>query len=166
EAYLRLVENRRISVRDRSQFFGAASLTMRRILVDDARARKRIKRGAGVEPLPLNEASEFLTEPQADEILALDDALDRLSAFDGRASRVVQLRFFGGLEMQEIAAVLGISDRTARRDWLSARAWLRKEVSSDLGLALTGQAISDAAVSDAAVSDAAVSGGAGERRET
>ncbi|MEM9598282.1 MAG: sigma-70 family RNA polymerase sigma factor [Acidobacteriota bacterium] len=156
EAYLRLVENRRISVRDRSQFFGAASLTMRRILVDDARARKRIKRGAGVEPLPLNEASEFLTEPQAEEILALDDALDRLSAFDGRASRVVQLRFFGGLEMQEIAAVLGISDRTARRDWLSARAWLRKEVSSDLGLALTGQAISDAAVS----------GGAGERRET
>ncbi|MCG8457479.1 MAG: ECF-type sigma factor [Holophagales bacterium] len=137
EAYLRLVQNRRISVRDRSQFFGAASLTMRRILADYARARKRVKRGAGVEPVALDEADQLLTAPEADEILALDDALDRLAELDERAARVVQLRFFGGLEMQEIAAVLGVSERTVRRDWLSSRAWLRHEVASDLGLALT-----------------------------
>ncbi|MCB1034867.1 MAG: hypothetical protein KDD47_13640, partial [Acidobacteria bacterium] len=96
--------------------------------------RKRLKRGAGVEPVPLDEAEAFLTTHQADEILALDDALRRLADFDERASRVVQLRFFGGLEMGEIAAVLGVSERTAGRDWLSARAWLRKEVSMELGL--------------------------------
>lgn len=135
EAYLRLVESQRISVQDRSQFFGAASLTMRRILVDYARARRRLKRGAGVEPLPLDEATAFLTSHQADEILALDDALQRLADIDERASRVVQLRFFGGLDMSEIAAVLDVSERTASRDWLTARAWLRKEVSLDLGLA-------------------------------
>lgn len=136
EAYLRLVESRKISVRDRSQFFGAASLTMRRILVDYARTRNRLKRGAGVEPIPLDEATAFLSHHEADEILALDDALRRLAKFDERAARVVQLRFFGGLEMSEIAAVLDISERTVHRDWVSARAWLWKEVSLDLGLSL------------------------------
>ncbi|MEO1367279.1 MAG: ECF-type sigma factor [Acidobacteriota bacterium] len=134
EAYLRLVKNRRIAASDRGQFFGAASVTMRRILADYARARKRLKRGAGVSPVPLDEATELLTAPEADEILALDGALDRLAGFDKRAADVVQLRFFGGLEMGEIAVALGISERTARRDWLSARAWLRHEVAVDLGL--------------------------------
>ena len=136
EAYLRLVDSRKISVRDRAQFFGAASLTMRRILVDYARTRNRLKRGAGVEPIPLDEATAFLTHHEANEILALDDALGRLAEFDERASRVVQLRFFGGLDMGEIAAVLDISERTVHRDWVSARAWLWKEVSLDLGLSL------------------------------
>ncbi|MEM1177420.1 MAG: sigma-70 family RNA polymerase sigma factor [Acidobacteriota bacterium] len=134
EAYLRLVENRQISARDRSQFFGAASLTMRRILADYARARKRLKRGSGVAPVSLEEASEVMSAPEADEILALDDALERLAPVYERASLVVQLRFFGGLEMQEISSALGISVRTARRDWISARAWLRQEVADDLGV--------------------------------
>ena len=136
EAYLRLVDNRRISVADRGQFFGAASLTMRRILADYARTRKRLKRGAGIEPIPLDEATEMLSDAEADEILALDDAVGRLERVDPRAAQVVQLRFFGGLDMQEIASVLEISERTARRDWISARAWLRSEVANDLGLSL------------------------------
>ncbi len=132
EAYLRLLGGGKVSVADRGQFFGAASRTMRRVLVEYARARKRLKRGGGATPVPLDEAKAYLTTRQADEILALDDALVRLAEVDDRAAKVVQLRFFTGLDLREVATALGISVRTVRRDWISARAWLRKEVASDL----------------------------------
>lgn len=137
EAYLRLLAGGKISAGDRVQFFGAASRTMRRILVDYARARKSLKRGGGVPPLPLDEAQNLLSSHQASEILAMDEALDRLAAMNDRAARVIQLRFFGGLDTEEIAAVLDVSVRTVYRAWIAARAWLRKEVAADLGIELT-----------------------------
>ncbi len=132
EAYLRLVDQRRVSAGDRSEFFAAASRTMRRVLVDYARARKRAKRGGGVEPVPLEAVEEFLSERVADETLALDAALARLEAAQPRAARVVELRFFGGLTFDEAAAVLGVSAKTVQRDGEAAMAWLRKEVRSAL----------------------------------
>ncbi|MDA8018810.1 MAG: ECF-type sigma factor [Thermoanaerobaculia bacterium] len=137
EAYLRLLAGGKIGARDRTQFFGAASRTMRRILVDYARARKSLKRGGGLLTVPLDEAQRLLTHHQASEILAIDEALDRLSRMNDRAARVVHLRFFGGLNTEEIAAVLEISVRSVHRAWVTGRAWLRKEVAADLGIALT-----------------------------
>ena len=132
EAYLRLVDQRRIAAGDRSEFFAAASHTMRRVLVDYARTRKRDKRGGGVAPLPLEAVEEFLTERAADETLALDEALERLEAVKPRAARVVELRFFGGLTLDEAAALLGVSAKTVQRDGDAAMAWLRKEVRKSL----------------------------------
>ncbi|MEM9553574.1 MAG: sigma-70 family RNA polymerase sigma factor [Acidobacteriota bacterium] len=134
EAYLRLLGSGPISVDDRARFFGAASRAMQRVLVDYARARRREKRGGGAVPVPLDEVEPFLSVRQADEILALEDALGRLESLDERAARVVRLRFFGGLTMDEIAGHFGMSERTVRRDWITARAWLRKEVAADLGV--------------------------------
>jgi RNA polymerase sigma-70 factor (ECF subfamily) len=132
EAYLRLVDQRRIVVHDRSEFFAAASRTMRRVLVDYARARRRAKRGGGVANIPLEAVEEFLSEKAADETLALDEALQRLEATQPRAARVVELRFFGGLTLEETAALLGVSTKTVQRDGDAAMAWLRKEVRSAL----------------------------------
>ena len=132
EAYLRLVDQRLITARDRSEFFAAASRTMRRVLVDYARARKREKRGGGVSPVPLEAVEEFLTERAADETLALDEALERLEAAQPRAARVVELRFFGGLTLDEAASLLGVSAKTVQRDGDAAMAWLRKEVRKSL----------------------------------
>lgn len=134
EAYLRLFGGGQIDVEDRSHFFGAASLAMQRVLVDYARARSRKKRGSGQAPVPLEDVEPFLTERQADEVLALEDALGRLEKLDARAATVVRLRFFGGLTMEEIGLQLGLSERTIRRDWMTSRAWLRKEVAMDLGI--------------------------------
>jgi RNA polymerase sigma factor (TIGR02999 family) len=135
EAYLRLIDQRRISAGDRSEFFAAASHTMRRVLVDYARARKRDKRGGGQAPVPLEAVEEFLSERAADETIALDEALARLEAAQPRAARVVELRFFGGLTLDEAAALLGVSSKTVQRDGDAAMAWLRKEVRSALGAA-------------------------------
>jgi RNA polymerase sigma factor (TIGR02999 family) len=107
---------------------------MRRVLVDYARRRKRLKRGSGVAPVPLDAAAEVaLSEREADELIALDEALERLDHLNARSSLVVQHRFFGGLTLEETADVMGVSIKTVQRDWLSARAWLRKEVAHDSG---------------------------------
>ncbi len=128
EAYLRLVGQQSMSAESRTRFFAIASNTMRRVLVDHARTRKRLKRGGGVRPVPLDDVEEVLSEGESDEVLALDDALNRLARANPRAATVVEQRFFAGLSVAEVAAGLGISEKTAQRDWITARAWLRKEV--------------------------------------
>lgn len=134
EAYLKLVGQQRLHAEDRGRFFAIAATTMRRILIDYARARKRLKRGGGQSPVPLDEAEAFLTDREADEVLALDDALDRLAAVNPRGSQVVQYRFFSGLTLAETAEVMDVSVKTVQRAWVAARAWLRKEVAGELRL--------------------------------
>jgi RNA polymerase sigma-70 factor (ECF subfamily) len=135
EAYLRIAGVAGLSSDDRTRFFALAATTMRRVLVDHARRRQRLKRGESPDAVALDEveASSSLTDDEADELVALDDALSRLERVDSRASEVVQLRFFGGLTLEETATILGVSAKTVQRDWLAARAWLRKEVALDLG---------------------------------
>lgn len=132
EAYLRLRADGSVPGASRADFFAAACQSMRRVLVDWARARKRAKRGGGREPLPLEEAEVFLTLRQADEILALEDALGDLARVDERSARVVVHRFFGGLTLAESAAILGVSEKTVQRSWNLGRAWLRRELSREL----------------------------------
>jgi RNA polymerase sigma factor (TIGR02999 family) len=139
EAYLRLGHGPAFGADDRTRFFGAASTAMRRVLVDHARHRLRLKRGAGVDPIALDVAGALpddalLTDAEADEMLALDDALDRLAQVNPRGSSVVQHRFFAGLTLEETADVLGVSSKTVQRDWMVARAWLRKEIAGDVSL--------------------------------
>lgn len=133
EAWLRLVDQTRVEWQSRAHFFAVASDAMRRILIDHARRSRAGKRGAGAVVVPLDAALDTedplaLPDEQADELLALDDALARLAAFNPQGALVVQYRFFGGLTTDEIAAVLGTSERTARRTWTVARAWLRREL--------------------------------------
>jgi RNA polymerase sigma factor (TIGR02999 family) len=135
EAWLRLSRAQNLAPEDASRFFAVASNTMRRVLVDHARKVKSAKRGSGGPQLSVDDVEEFLTESDADEVMALDDALERLELISARAAQVVVSRFFGGLSEQETAEALGISLRTVQRDWLMARAWLRREVARDLGLA-------------------------------
>lgn len=134
EAYLRLSRDGQIETASRTRFLAAACISMRRVLIDYARARKSGKRGGGEPAVPLDEAvvADLLSEREADEILALESALVRLEAADERAARVVQLRFFGGLTMEEIADELGFGVKTAKRAWGAARAWLRKEIGREL----------------------------------
>jgi RNA polymerase sigma factor (TIGR02999 family) len=122
EAYLRLVD-KKVQWQNRTHFFAIAAQVMRRILVDHARAHAYQKRGGGAQKLELNEAMVMARERGA-ELIALDEALVRLSQFDARKARVVELRFFGGLTVDETAQVLGISPNTVDRDWSTARAWL------------------------------------------
>ncbi len=127
EAYLRLVDARGISWHSRAQFFAISAGMMRHILVDAARARGAGKRGGGMERLDLNESIDGNTgHPNA--LVALDDALDALAGFDPRKAKVIELRFFGGLSVEETAAVLKISAQSVMRDWRLARAWLMKEM--------------------------------------
>ncbi len=134
EVYLRLAGQKQIQAAHRTQFLAVAGQTMRRVLIDYARARKRLKRGGGRAPIPLEEAEPFLSDAEADEILALDDALNRLAVVNERGSEVVQYRFFSGLTLEETAEVMGLSLKTIHRSWIAARAWLRKEVAQDLNL--------------------------------
>ncbi|NNF25603.1 MAG: sigma-70 family RNA polymerase sigma factor [Gemmatimonadetes bacterium] len=134
EAYARLARERRISVANRTEFFGVASHAMRRVLVDYARKRKRKKRGGGADHVALDAVEEFLGEREADELLALDRALDQLSKLSARAALVVQHRFFAGLTIKETAQVLGLSGKTVARDWETARDWLRREVATHVSL--------------------------------
>ncbi len=127
ELYLRLVVRRRVSWKNRAHFFGFAADTMRKILVDHARRRRAVKRGAGVRPLPLDEVTE-VEAPQTFDFQGLDDALRRLAEVDPRQERVVVLRVFAGLTNEEIAEVLGVTSRTVKRDWRTARLWLHKEL--------------------------------------
>ncbi|MGD9692801.1 MAG: sigma-70 family RNA polymerase sigma factor [Phycisphaerales bacterium] len=128
EAYLRLVGDGDASWSGRGHFFGAAAIAMRRILVERARARNRLKRGGGAARVELTEQA-LVSEPPADELLALDEALDRLSAMDARKGQVVMLRYFAGLGVEETAKTLGVSEATVKNDWAFARAWLHRELS-------------------------------------
>ena len=125
EAYLRLVDQRRVVWQNRSQFFGVAALVMRRILVDRARARKMAKRSGQWARVTVDDAA---TLPVNVDVLDLDAALARLALFDARKCQLVELRFFGGLSLADAGEALGISLATAERDWQAARAWLSKEL--------------------------------------
>jgi RNA polymerase sigma-70 factor (ECF subfamily) len=127
ELYLRLAGKGEFTFTNRSQFFGLAAQLMRRILVDAARARRRSKRGGDVEKCSFEEA--YFAAPGRDrEMIALDDALEALAKLDARKTRAVELRFFGGLSIEETAEVMGISVQTVRRDWNLARSWLAREM--------------------------------------
>ena len=128
EAYLRLVDQTRVNWQNRSHFYGIAASMMRRVLVDHARAHATEKRGGGAIRLSIDDVQVPLDERAAD-FVALDEALKRLSQFDERKSKVVEMRFFGGLNDEEIAEVLGVTTRTVLRDWKKARLWLYRELS-------------------------------------
>jgi RNA polymerase sigma-70 factor (ECF subfamily) len=130
EAYLRLVDQRSSQWQNRAQFFAVAAQMMRRILVDYARRRAYQKRGGAAANVCLVEDA-LVTPERSQEIVALDSALERLATIDARKARVVELRYFGGLETQEIANVLGVSGVTVTRDWKMAKAWLRQELGND-----------------------------------
>ena len=132
EAYLRLVNQSDRTWQNRAHFIGVAAQVMRRILVDYARARRATKREGMLQRVPLEEPLLF-TEQQSEELLALNEALERLTQIDARQSRVVELRFFGGLTVDETAEALGMSSKTVKRDWSVARAWLHREVSKSAG---------------------------------
>lgn len=127
EAFVRLIDGGRVRWQSRAHFFAVSARLMRRILVDVARARKKLKRGGDAVWISLDDAPEIPGRTDAG-LIALDDALTTLAAFDGRKSRVVELRFFGGLTIAETAAVLGVSPITVTRDWDLARAWLAREM--------------------------------------
>ncbi len=128
EAFVRLVDWKEVRWQNRAHFFAMAAQIMRRVLVDVARTRNRTKRGKGQLHVSLSEASD-LSAQQGVDLVALDDALTGLEMLDARQSRVVELRFFGGLSLEETAHVLGVSVATVRRDWSLARAWLYRELS-------------------------------------
>ncbi len=130
EAYLRLVDLRRVRWQNRAHFFAIAAQLMRRILVDYARSRHYRKRGGGALQVSLGEAAMESPERAAD-VVALDDALQGLEAIDPRKSRIVELRFFGGLSIEETAEVLGVSPGTVMRDWTLAKAWLYQAVTGN-----------------------------------
>ena len=132
EAYLRLVDQSEIDWQNRAHFFGIAARLMRRILVDDARRRHRAKRGGYTIQVPLDDGAS-LPQQQADNLVLLDDALKSLAEIDPRQSEIVELRFFGGMSIEETAEVLKVSPGTVSRDWTLARAWLRKEMGGGEG---------------------------------
>jgi RNA polymerase sigma factor (TIGR02999 family) len=123
EAYLRLVETTQPPWRNRTHFIAAAAQLMRRIMVDHARERHSLKRGGGALRVTLDEAA-WVTETRSEELLALDEALEKLAAQDSRKSQIVELRYFGGLTVEETAEFLKLSPRTVEREWTMARAWL------------------------------------------
>ncbi|HEV8200658.1 MAG TPA: sigma-70 family RNA polymerase sigma factor [Candidatus Polarisedimenticolia bacterium] len=130
EAFLRLVGQREVDWQNRGHFFGIAAQMMRRILTDHARARSRHKRGGGKRPVRLDDVPDVAARPE-DEILAVDDALVELATIDGGLARIVELRYFAGLEHDEIAAVLGISNATVRRRFRVAKAWLHRRLGGE-----------------------------------
>ena len=127
EAYLRLADQTDPHWQDRTHFFAAAARMMRHILVDYARGRQRVKRGAGAVKVELSDEA-IVTANEAEWVIDLNDALERLAALDRRASQVVELKYFGGMSYDEIADVLSVSAVTVRRDWEFAKAWLHKEL--------------------------------------
>jgi RNA polymerase sigma factor (TIGR02999 family) len=128
EAYLRLIDVNRIHWQNRAHFLAVAAQTMRRILVEFARQRHRLKRGGDAVAVTVDDAGEIAQRKDAD-VVALSDALSALATFDERMSQVVELRFFGGLSVQETADVLNVSPETVMRDWKTAKAWLLRELS-------------------------------------
>ena len=128
EAYLRLIDQKNVNWECRTQFFAIAAQLMRRILVDHARAKHRLKRGGEVETLPLHEATIAIDKGRSVDLIALDEALNRLAELDERQARVVELRYFSGLTLEETAAALKISRATVANDWSMAKAWLHREL--------------------------------------
>jgi RNA polymerase sigma factor (TIGR02999 family) len=131
EAYIRLVDQRQVDWQNRAHFFGVAAQVMRRILVDHARRHGANKRGQGVRCVSMDEAQD-VAAPNEIPVLALDHALDRLAKVDAELTRIVELRAFGGLTIEEAAHVLGVSPSTAKRDWRTAKAWLNRELAPDV----------------------------------
>jgi len=129
EAYLRIIDQNRVNWQNRAHFFGVAAQMMRRILVDHARSHLYVKRGGGAQKLTLDEAIATPQERDLD-LVALDDALTALTEIDPQQSRIIELRFFGGLTIEETAEVLSISPATVKRDWNMAKAWLYGEISN------------------------------------
>jgi RNA polymerase sigma factor (TIGR02999 family) len=130
EAYVRLAGNESPDWQNRQHFFAVTAQVMRHILIDHARRRRALKHGGDGQQVSLSEA-EAMTNERAAELIALDEALEELAAFDPRKSEVVQLRYFGGLSLEETAEALGVSLMTVRRDWRAAKAWLYKKMTSD-----------------------------------
>jgi RNA polymerase sigma-70 factor, ECF subfamily len=130
EAFVRLMDQKRVRWQNRAHFFAIAARIMRRILLNYARDQKRVKRGGGVIHVSLSEGEVISTERSA-ELIALDEALNRLASIDERKSMVVELRYFGGLSVEETAEVLKVSPITVMRDWNLARAWLAREMSNE-----------------------------------
>ena len=127
EAYVRLIDQAGVRWQNRAHFYGIAAELMRRILVDHARKRHAAKRGGDIVKLTLNEEVQAASEQNPD-IISVDEALGKLAVVDQQQARIVELRFFGGLTVEETAEVLGISDRTVKRDWSVAKAWIRREL--------------------------------------
>jgi RNA polymerase sigma factor (TIGR02999 family) len=128
EAYVRLIDQRGKDWQNRAHFFGVAAQIMRRVLVDHARTHNAAKRGGEFQKISLDDDILPFSHEKSDELVALDEALRRLAVFDPRQSRVVELRFFGGLTEDETAEVLGISSRTVKREWSVAKVWLHSEM--------------------------------------
>jgi RNA polymerase sigma factor (TIGR02999 family) len=128
EAYLKLVDQRQVHWQNRAHFFGVAAQVMRRILLDYAKGRARGKRGGDVRKTSLDEALT-VSYDRAFELVEIDEALQRLEAFDQRQAKVVEMRFFGGLSVEETAEALGVSEPTVKREWAMARAWLHRQIS-------------------------------------
>jgi len=133
EAYLKLIEQRAVNWQSRAHFFGVAAQLMRRILIDYARGHTREKRGGEQKKVSLDEVILF-SEQQADELLAVDDSLNLLEKMDPRQARVVELRFFAGLSVEEAAEALGVSPKTVKRDWSVAKAWLYADLKERYGM--------------------------------
>jgi RNA polymerase sigma-70 factor, ECF subfamily len=127
EAYLRLIDQKNVQWQNRAHFFGIAAQLMRRVLIDHVRSHHYAKRGGDAVKVSLDEAA-IMDQSRSPDLIALDDALNSLAAIDPQQSRIVELRFFGGLTIEETAEVLGISHATVERDWSVARAWLRREM--------------------------------------
>lgn len=130
EAYFRLVAQNDVHWQSRAHFFGVAAQMMRRVLIDHAKSHRRAKRGGGLIKVELDQAAG-LSEEQAVEVIALDDALDALARIDLRKSKIVELRYFGGLSVEETAEVLSVSPNTVMRDWAMAKAWLYNEIKGE-----------------------------------
>ncbi len=133
EAYLRLIDQRRVKWQNRAHFFGVASGMMRRILVDQARLRRAERRGGQWERVTLTGVDLAADEPHQIDVLALHEALERLASFDPRQQRIVELRYFGGLTIEETTEVVGVSDAMVVREWTIAKAWLRAHLSTKTG---------------------------------
>ena len=131
EVYIRLVDQKQVNWQNRAHFFGAAAQIIRRILVDHARARHRQKRGGDVLQVTLTDEIQ-ISAPLDVDLLALDDALTRLAKLDPQQERIIEFRFFTGLSIEETAEALNISPATVKRDWISARAWLYREMTSKI----------------------------------
>lgn len=128
EAYLKLIDQREVKWQNRAHFFGLAAQAMRRILVDYAKTRHREKRGGAGENLPLDEARFIAFKEKSIDLVALDEALTRLEKFDEQLARIVELKFFSGLDIKETAEVLKISPATVKREWNAAKTWLKLEI--------------------------------------
>lgn len=131
EAYLRIIKQDEVNWQNRAHFFGVAAQMMRRILVDHARSHLYAKRGGGAQKLTINEAIDVPQQERDLDLVALDDALQRLEQIDPQQSKIIELRFFGGLTIEETAEVLGISPATIKREWNWAKAWLYRELKNE-----------------------------------